>query len=224
MTCHDAEALMDDLVDGTLAERERRELAGHLETCVACRSSEARMRALLARARALPGGIEPPHDLWPAIAGRLPAGTVATVEFAPARRRWYVLGAAAVAAVLIAAVSLTTAVLVWKDRESRMAASAGRPGAPAVTPASLELAPAQATYAAARVQLLAALQARRATLSPQTLDVVEKNLRIIDRAVAEMQAALARDPGNREIPSLLVATYQQEVDLLQRVTSLPGRG
>jgi anti-sigma factor RsiW len=225
MNCRDVEALMDDFVDGTLPERERRGVAGHLEACPECRTSEARMRALLARVGALPRAVEPPRDPWPTIADRITAGTVIEADFASRGRRWYLLGAAAVAAaVLITVVSLTTVLLVRHDRESNIAATPGRPGATGVTTASLELSQAQETYAAARVQLLAALQARKATLSPQTLEVVEKNLRVIDRAVAEMQAALARDPANREIPALLVATYQQEVDLLQRVTSLPGRG
>jgi len=39
-----------------------------------------------------------------------------------------------------------------------------------------------------------------------------------------MQAALARDPGNRELPMLLVTAYRQEIDLLRRVTQLPSRG
>jgi hypothetical protein len=93
-----------------------------------------------------------------------------------------------------------------------------------VTPASLELGQVQATFAAARQQLLAALEARKGSLSPQTLAVVEENLKIIDKAVGEMQAALARDPGNRELPMLLVTAYRQEIDLLRRVTQLPSHG
>jgi CheY-like chemotaxis protein len=54
--------------------------------------------------------------------------------------------------------------------------------------------------------------------------VVEENLKIIDRAVGEVQAALARDPGNRELPALLMTAYRQEIDLLQRVVQLPSRG
>lgn len=225
MNCHDVKARMDDLVDGTLPEGDRRKVVRHIETCPECRTSEARMRALLAEVRVLPRGVEPPRDPWPGIVERIMAGKVIENDFAGRGRRWYLLAAAAVAAaVLIAAVSLVTALLVRNDRGSRVAAAPGRPGVADVTPASLGLVQAQATYAAARVQLLTALEARKGTLSPQTVEVVEKNLRVIDRAVAEMQTALARDPGNREIPALLVATYQQEIDLLQRVTSLPGRG
>ena len=226
MNCREVRALLNDLVDGTLQEAERRTVEGHLKGCVECRTSEAGLRALLARVGALPRSIAPVRDAWPGIVSRIGAGEVIESDFAGRGRRWYPLGAvAAAAAVLIVAVSLVTAVLVGRERAARVALAPVRPGTTAgVAPASLELAQAQATFDAARTQLLAALEARKGSLSPQTLAVVEENLKIIDRAVGEMQAALARDPGNRELPMLLVTAYRQEIDLLQRVVQLPGRG
>jgi anti-sigma-K factor RskA len=221
MNCREVLALLDDFVDGALPEQEMRAVARHLEGCAECRTSDARMRALLARVGTLPRSIEPAHDLWSDVAERITAGTVVEKEATGRRWRWHLLAAAAV---LIAAVSLVTALLVRSGRESRVASLPERPTAAVVTAASFELAQAQATYDAARKQLLAALDARKASLSPQTVAVVERNLKIIDSAVAEMQTALARDPGNRELPALLVTAYQQEIDLLQRVTQLPGRG
>jgi anti-sigma factor RsiW len=226
MNCREVRALLDDLVDGDLPERQRHEVEKHLRGCVECRTSEAGLRALLARVGTLPRSLAPARDPWPGIVSRITAGEVIEHDFAGRSRRWYPLGAvAAAAAVLIVAVSLVTAVLVGRERASRAALTPERPGTTAgVTPASLELAQAQVTYTAARQQLLAAFEARKGSLSPQTLAVVEENLRIIDNAVGEMQAALARDPGNRELPMLLVTAYQQGIDLLQRVTQLPRRG
>jgi anti-sigma factor RsiW len=226
MNCREVRALLDGLVDGDLSEEHRREVERHLERCVECRTSEAGLRALLARVGALPRSLAPARDPWPGIVSRIMAGEVIEHDFAGEGRRWYLLGAAAVAAAaLIVAVSVVTAVLVCRERASRVALTPERPGAAAgVTSASLDLAQAQATYTAARQQLLAAFEARKDSLSPQTLAVVEENLRIIDKAVGEMQAALARDPGNRELPMLLVTAYQQGIDLLQRVTQLPRRG
>jgi anti-sigma factor RsiW len=226
MNCREVRALLDDLVDGDLSEEHRREVEKHLERCVECRTSEAGLRALLARVGALSRSLAPARDPWPGIVSRITAGEVIEHDFAGEGRRWYLLGAAAAAAaVLIVAVSVVMAVLVGRERASRVVLTPERPGAAVgVTPASLDLAQAQATYTAARQQLLAAFEARKGSLSPQTLAVVEENLRIIDKAVGEMQAALARDPGNRELPMLLVTAYQQGIDLLQRVTQLPTRG
>jgi anti-sigma factor RsiW len=226
MNCQEVRALLDELVDGTLQEDERRAVEEHLKGCVECRTSEAGLRTLLARVGALPRRIPPMRDPWPDIARRLRTGEVIPLDFAGRSRRWYPLGAvAAAAAVLIVAVSLVTAVLVGRERAARVASAPELPAVAAgVTPASLELAQAQATFDGARKQLVAALNARKASLSPQTLAVVERNLEIIDRAVGEMQAALARDPGNRELPALLLTAYRQEIDLLQRVVRLPSRG
>jgi len=223
MKCDDVDALLDEFVDGTLPDGDRVEVARHLGSCGRCRTAEARTRALLAAARALPRGVEPSRDLWPAIAARIQRARVTHGEFGLARARWRRTVLAAAAAVA-AAIALVAVLAVGRHKPGGAPPQAGLATPPGATAASLGLARAQATYEAARVQLLAALEARRGTLSPETLEVVEKNVRIIDRAVEEMQAALARDPGNRDIPGLLVTAYQQEIDLLRRVATLPGRG
>jgi len=226
MNCREVRGLLDDLVDGTLRAEERRAVEEHLKGCVECRTSEAGLRTLLARIGTLPRRIAPAHDPWPDIARRIKTGEVIPLDFAGRSRRWYPLGAAAAAAaVVVVAVALVTAVLVGRERAARVAQSQERPATAAgVMPVSLDLAQAQATFDGARTQLLAALEARKESLSPQTLAVVEENLKIINRAVGEMQAALARDPGNRELPALLLTAYRQEIDLLQRVVQLPSRG
>jgi hypothetical protein len=226
MNCRDVQELLDDLVDGALPEDRRREVARHLEGCAECRTSEAQVRSLLARVGALPRTIAPPHDQWQGVMARIMAGGAVEENLAGRGPRWVPLGAAAAAAaVLIVAVSLVTAVLIGRERGSRVALAPGRPGpATTVVPASIELAQVQATYTAARTQLLAVLEARRGSLSPKTLEVVEQNVRIIDGAVVEMQAAMARDPGNKELPALLVAVYKQQIDILQSVAQLPVRG
>ncbi len=224
MNCSEARSLLDELADGRLAEANRRALDAHLRGCAECRCSESRARELLARVEALPRRIEPARDLWPGIAARVTASNVVAGEFAGRGRRWIPLGAAAAAAALLIAVTaVVTAVLVRGERSSRVAVTPqGRE--PGAVQASLALADARSTYETARTQLLAALAARRGSLSPATLRVVDDNLRIIDRAVREMEDALARDPGNADLPALLVAAYRQEIDMLQRAAALPARG
>ena len=69
--------------------------------------------------------------------------------------------------------------------------------------------------------LLTEYQRAKATLTPETQTVVERNLVVIDRAVAEARAALRRDPANRTLEALLLAAYQRKIELLQQV---PGLG
>ena len=224
MNCTDARTLLDDLVDGTIAAGPGRDLALHLAGCAPCRAEEVRLRALVARAAALPRDVEPARDLWPGIAERILAGNVVAGDFSGRRGRRIPLAvAAAAAAVLIAATAVVTAVLVRSDRQPRTAL-APEASAPGVVSTSLALSEARGTYEAARRQLLAALDARRGTLSPATLKVVDDNLRVIERAVREMEDALARDPGNRELPVLLASAYRQEIDMLQCAAGIPARG
>jgi hypothetical protein len=67
---------------------------------------------------------------------------------------------------------------------------------------------------------MAALQERRERLSPETIASVERNLEVIDRALAEVRAALERDPGNKELTRMLVSTHRKKVDTLRRVVWL----
>ncbi len=215
MNCEEFEALLDDFVDGALSETKRRAAVAHRNGCPACRAAEARMSAVLAKVASLPRGLEPGRDLWPGVAARLGERNVLRRAVGGARRfGWPRLGAlAAAAAVLVAVSSVVTAVF--------LAGRAPAPGrfevASGVTSASLHLDQARGTYEAARAQLLAALAARRGSQSPATLKVIKDNNALMERA-------LAHDPGNQELPALLVTAYRQEIDLLQRAAQIPARG
>jgi len=67
MTCEQAQILLNDFVDGLLAEDQRRQLERHLSGCEECRADLHDLHALLNKAAHLPKAIAPPHDLWPAI-------------------------------------------------------------------------------------------------------------------------------------------------------------
>ena len=71
--------------------------------------------------------------------------------------------------------------------------------------------------------LRAALQARRGSLSPATLEVVEHNLAVVDEALREIRRALRDDPGNALLSQLLSSTNQQKIDVLQRMLALVER-
>ena len=227
MNCRDLVARLDDFVDGTLSAADRGAVALHLEICPSCREAEARVRALAAGAAMLPRAIEPAHDLWPDIVARIQGDTVTQGRFGAVRHpRWHRRGALAAAAAARGGVSSVVPTMMVARRDAATGPSGpGRAGTAAgVTAATLELSQARGSYEAARRQLLAVLETRRSSLSPATLKVLDENVRIIDDAVRQMEDALARDPGNQELPSLLVTAYRQEIDMLQRAAGLPARG
>jgi predicted O-linked N-acetylglucosamine transferase (SPINDLY family) len=81
---------------------------------------------------------------------------------------------------------------------------------------------ADSEYDAAVGQLRAALNDNRSQLDSSTVRVLEKNLAIIDSAVAEARHALAQDPNNSYLNHHLAETMRRKVELLRRASSLAG--
>jgi len=67
-----------------------------------------------------------------------------------------------------------------------------------------------------------ALDARRSQLDPATIATIEQNLRVIDQAIAQSRAALARDPASRFLNHELNSTLSKKLDLLRTAALLPS--
>jgi hypothetical protein len=221
MTCDEVDPRLDDYVDGALAERDFQELELHLASCEACREQERLLRVLVAQAAALPRELEPGQDLWPRIAERLePHRVLPFPSWSQALPRWLPATLAAAAAVALAIAWLARDARVHQDgRQAANAPSAeARPAA--LSPGAGGALAAEREYAQAASALLAALQERRERLSPETLRTVERDLQVIDKALAQIREALAQDPGSGPLNHLLVSTHQKKVRVLQRVEKL----
>jgi predicted anti-sigma-YlaC factor YlaD len=220
MTCQELDTHLDDWLDGALPPSAAAEVEAHLAACDACHEAARRLRQVLAHAKALPGSVAPPRDLWPGIQSRIahPSGWSRFFTWdSPA------LLAAAAAVV----VGLLAVVFVHRSPGTVRTVEI-----PVASPATLErasagaavedpvLAQAERDYEAAANALLAALQQRRRALTPETIAGVQQNLQVIDRALVEVRQALAKDPHNPELNRMLVATHRKKVDVLQRVVRL----
>jgi hypothetical protein len=62
---------------------------------------------------------------------------------------------------------------------------------------------------------------RRESLDPATVKIIESNLKIIDRAIAESRAALAKDPRSPLLTNRLDNVLGSKVELLRTVAFLP---
>jgi anti-sigma factor RsiW len=220
MSCEHVTERLDDYLDGELAEAEFQEVELHLAGCARCREEERAARAVLALAAALPRQRQPPRDLWPGIAdeiGRRRRFTLlSSVTGRPAV--WWAAGLAAAAAVAVA-------VWVVPRGADRGPAVAGPDPRVAVQRASTGTAlegldQAERQYQRATAELMAALETRRAALSPETSAAIDENLRVIDRALAEVRAALERDPASPRLGRMLASTYEKKIETLQRVLKL----
>ncbi len=186
------------------ASREDPELAREL----------ASYQRVVAGIQSLPASLEPARDLWPAIEVRL-AGSTPRRGLFPARGRWPL----ALAASLLLAVGLL-ALLRPGDRE--------RPEAVLVatgTESSMPSAYAEtdAALSAILLELEERLEARQDGLPPETRRKVFENLATIERAITEIETALAQEPGNAELARTYVRYRLRQIDLLRQANRALAR-
>jgi anti-sigma factor RsiW len=209
-TCEEARARLDDFVDGLLDAAEREQMAEHLRGCAGCAREEAALRALLARAAALPAEVPPPADLWPGIERRLSA--------APASGTWlrYLAAAACVAVALAGALSARVPRAADQARAGAIAQGALQP----VALQAAEVDQVERDYEQAAAALLEKVRARQDELPPQTVQKVEESLRTIDAALGQIRAALRQQPADPALHLMLAATHRKKVEVLRRVVEV----
>lgn len=216
---HLTEAQLHGLAEDSLAGHEARSAQRHVDACDECRSDVERIRALLASAESLPRAIEPPDDLWLAIRARTvraaPSASASSSSIARLRRPRREHAFLAAAALLL--VVLTSAITMLVVRDERPIASAPAGGDDSLeAPARFRAVSAQ--YDRLDRDLARQLDEQRAKLQPETIEKVERNLQVIDRAIGEIRQALAEDPNNEALEQLLEASYGQKSALLQQVS------
>lgn len=220
-------------MDGELPPAERDEVEDHLAECGGCRRVLEELRAVASRAVAL-GPVEPKRDLWGGIAATIeaPASSVGNearvialptaarddeLEEALAPRRlvlsWRQLAAASV--VLVAATSFAT----WSlggGSLSDVASGDPTPGGVIVPVAQGAEPPAD--LAGELAALEAAVLEARTSLDPNTVRVLERNLGIIEQAIADSRRALAQDPENDFLVEHLHRVYERKIEYLRDAT------
>jgi anti-sigma-K factor RskA len=196
MMCPDMDVKLNEYVDGTLEAVERASVEAHLAACAGCREAVAQLRALIAGARGLPQVIEPARDLWTPIETRI--GQRATWNVQPAFWR----GALAAAAVLVIALGVYRLLPPSTAHYRPVGEGAG-------------WAAVQAEFDRSSDELGHILATERERLRPETVALLERNLAIIDAAIAESRAALARDPANADLRRVYVTAARQKVELLR---------
>jgi len=228
MTCERQIERIQELVDGSLGAIRRSELDRHLEECAACRALKADLERIRDAAAALPQ-LAPPDGAWLQIAGRLRReGRVRNAApLAPARRSyaWLAIAAALVLATGISVLFLFRSTAVSPAPSS--AADAAAPGRAAtdkdgksVEAVRNEVDTAQDQFEKAIADLEKVAKANSGALDPGTSTVIDKNLGILDHAIAENRAAVRAEPTSVAARETLFEALRQKVSLLQDTISL----
>ena len=218
---HPPDETLHDYADDTLSPADRDEVRRHVDQCVPCRTLLADVGRLRAAARAL-GPITPPESVWTGI-----RQTIARPASAPAAQRGsrWLWPAAAAASLLIAGA-------VWRGVGPRPLAT---PGAPSPVPPAqaapaaeartaeaveAELQQAEAHYENAIRGLERIADEGKGTLDARTAGVLQKNLAVIDQAIAESRAALRAAPDDEPAEQSLLDSFRTKVRVLEDTVAL----
>jgi anti-sigma factor RsiW len=224
---------LSEYVDGELDAVERARLESHLEACPECTRELEEMRALVAEAASLPD-LPPERDLWPDIASRLGPRTSPSADGAdvltlasrsrPRRIAFTVpqLLAASIALMLFSSAGAWLALGPEADRSAGTVAggTTGSAGAAVEAEGSAVTPVAYTVYDEAIAELEEEFDLRRSELDVETIQVVERNLAIIDRAIAEAREALESDPSSGFLSTHLAEAMRRKVELLRRAASI----
>lgn len=223
ITCDDAQALIPDLLDGTLSDTQRAQYDAHVAGCSDCRALGADLANIRDDAASLPT-FSPSRDLWSGIESRLDTPVVSMNRSRGAVGRWSTRQFAAAAAVLMA----VTAGGTWMAATRGGTPTAQSVAAVATPAARTELVSVAdqkgiAAYEGEIAKLRDIMNTRRGELDTTTVAVLEKNLTLIDQAISESKAALAADPASAFLAGRLNHAYGTKLELLRSAATLPSR-
>lgn len=251
--CAACEALVQDFMEGTIDWRDRERMDAHRLDCEACDSLVTDLVDIQREAgNLLHYDLSPSHDLWEGIEKRIDAAsvvefprtplpgevsaitpapvTVVTVSREPSAvsRRSVVWRMAAAASLLIAA----TAGITWSvanrnavpldvapESASTPRVQEGISEARAVSRSSM-----QAAYDKEIADLRKIVDENKAELDSATAAVLERNLKVIDDAIAECKAALTASPGSAFLLDRLNEAYSTKLRTLRAVAVAPVSG
>jgi CHASE3 domain sensor protein len=233
MHCNQYAEAIQELADGTLGPVRRAELQTHLDQCDACRALAVDLRKIREAAASLDHPA-PSERVWMEVAGRLRQEGRVVETAAPARRRMALLA-------LAAALLVTVGGSLWLLYPMREAASdtsvASGPADPGtkgpsdpsggnaasadpVQSVADEFAKAEQHLQAGISKLEAATKADQSAIDPDTAATLQKNLLIIDQAIAESRTALRQEPQSQPARDSLFEALRRKVSLLQDTIAL----
>ena len=210
---------LSEYLDGDLDATQRAALEAHLATCGQCYATLAELRDVVARAKTL-ADREPLNDLWTGIhAGITQTTDTGRRAVRPSGRRFVFsvpqLLAASIALVLMSGSGMW---LALRHETSPTPQPTPQAVVPERTPVRQARWRMQSDQAIAELQ--DALDVNESKLDTATVRIVRQNLAVIDRAIAQAQHALRRDPGNTYLNLHLAKAMRQKIELLRRANAL----
>ena len=228
MECRHYREAIQELADGTLGPVRRAELQTHLDACAACRALAADLQTIRRTAHDL-DVTRPPDHVWLQIADTLRReGRITSV--APGRSRSIAM--LAIAATLLLAVGGALYTLYPQDQQGTTVTTAdggtatdpiaggNAPTSDAVQSIADDLTTAERHYQSAIAKLEQVAKTNDGSIDPATAAILEKNLQVIDQAIAESRTALKAEPESAPARDSLFEALRQKVTVLQNTIAL----
>jgi hypothetical protein len=234
MQCTRYREWIQERADGTLGAIRTAELQRHLDECEDCRAFAVDLDAIRDAAESLET-LAPPDRVWLQIAGRLrQEGRVSAPAMMPAARQRHVALLAIAAALMLAVGS--SIVMLYRSASAPQTAQAPAASQPAgaadgdaaqSVESEFRLAEQHYQNAIAKLEEAARLDPAvprpsgdRAEIDPQTAAMLQKNLQVIDQAIAESRTAVRSEPQSAAARDSLFGALRRKVALLQDTISL----
>lgn len=245
MTCAEFQALLTDYLEThALSSAQRAAADAHAGGCVECSALLADVRTIVRDAGELPA-LAPSRDLWGGIEGRIEASVVAITARTGERRKAYgdspderrkaygdrgalsVRRLAIAASVLVAVTAGVTYTLTKRQADLAVTPDSARQTdaarlSPLVRSAGTRPS-AEETFDMEIASIRKVADARRSELDSATIRIVEKDLKLIDAAIAESKHALATDPASAFLMDQLTHAYDAKLRFLRGLATLPAR-
>lgn len=236
------EARLSEYLDGSLPPAEARALRSHLAGCPSCREVLGDLERVRHWARTQQP-LAPARDLWPEIRNAIlgpgvaepgpPEEALRPFVSSSGRSRGVYLRVPQLAAAVVALLLLGAAggIALLRTGDGLLPAP-DEPGARIVESAALSLDPVPAAgvgdptvpelegLAREARRLQARLEAAADRLDPVTVDVLQRNLTVIDGAIREATEALARQPDDPYVREHLVQAWERRADVLRQVADV----
>jgi hypothetical protein len=172
-------------------------------------------------AAGLPREIRPKRDLWPGIVARISHAAADRGGAEPAmkaRRAPRAPRPAFAGPLRVAAAALAVVMVVWIAVEVFVRRPAGDAALGRSVAATIQAVESECERT--RSDLQSVLARPGMTLPPQTIDVIESNLEIIEFAIRDSREALRQNPTDAGLARRLTSDYREQLKLLRRAARL----
>jgi len=228
MNCHEFELELGDYVDGTLAPGRLEAIDAHVGTCARCQAIVTDFTVIRGAARTLEPQMPAAH-VWTQVAAALERERQQPLDrFHPSRsKEWWRLATGALAwKPLLAAAAMLVVLaggtwMAWRDAAMRAGTRQTTTAIASAQDATLaEVQLAEQHYSSAIGDLEKVTQAEGGSLDPETAQVVQANLAVIDQAIGQSRAALKSEPANTVAQDSLFDALRSKFQLLQDTVAL----